>query len=243
MTIARFVCLVEAHLLPEGLALGHTPLEAHLGASTLTAVDLVSSLVFPHALGDGDLGDALADGQGVGAKDCRDALDLEALGPVGSGVLDCLGVLVGGDIDDLSCRQGGVDGPLVDLQVGDTVFDVLQVAANAELALPKALPPSQQVAPCPWRLDAEFSQLVGGEGEEGLPRGELVGMLLEVATDQVQEGRDVGDEGSRRGDEGQLMRPSCVCVEPGDSDGGRDGAGPEEESKGGRDPEEGLHPC
>lgn len=140
----------------------------------------------------------------------------------------------------------------MNLQVGDTVLDVLEVAANAELALPKLLPPSQQVAPCSWGLDAEFSQLVGSKGEEGLPRGELVGVLFEVATDQGQEGIDVGDEGSRPGDdsplvEGSLMRPSCVCVEPGGSDGGsnggRDGAGPEEESKGGLDPEGGLHPC
>lgn len=135
----------------------------------------------------------------------------------------------------------------MDLQVGDTVFNVLEVATDAELALPKPLPPSQQVASCPWGLDAEFSQLVGSEGEEGLPRGELVGMLFEVATDQGQEGRDVGDEGSRLGDEGQLggslMRPSCVCVEPGGSGGGRDGTGPEEKSKGGLDPEGRLHPC
>lgn len=135
----------------------------------------------------------------------------------------------------------------MDLQVSDTVFNVLEVATNAELALPESLPPSQQVASCPWGLDAEFSQLVGSEGEEGLPRGELVGMLFEVATDQGQEGRDVGDEGGRLGDEGQLggnlMRPSCVCVEPRGSGGGRDGAGPEEESKGGLDPEGGLHPC
>lgn len=114
-----------------------------------------------------------------------------------------IGVLAGGDVEDLSCRPDGAL-LLLDLQDGDTVVDVLQVATNAELALPKPLPPSQQVASAPWGLDAEFSELVGIEGEEGLPRGELVGVLLEVATDQGKEGRDVGDEGSRLGDEGQL---------------------------------------
>lgn len=102
MAIAQLICLVEAHLLPKSLALRHTSLEAHLGASTLTTVDLVSSLVFPHALRDGELGDALLDRQGVRANDCRDALDLVTLDLDTFAFRNLLDGLVGGDVDDLS---------------------------------------------------------------------------------------------------------------------------------------------
>lgn len=62
----------------------------------------MSSLVFPHALGDGELSDALGDGQGVGADDGRDAFDLVALGKDALLIGNFLGVLVKGNVDDLS---------------------------------------------------------------------------------------------------------------------------------------------
>lgn len=62
----------------------------------------MSSLVFPHTLSDGELGDALLDRQGIGANDCRNTLDLVALDLDTFAFRNLLDVLVGGDVDDLS---------------------------------------------------------------------------------------------------------------------------------------------
>lgn len=46
-------------------------------------------------------------------------------------------------------------------------------------------------------FDSEFFELGGCEREEGIPRWELGGVLVQAAPDQGQERRNIGHEGAR----------------------------------------------
>lgn len=74
------------------------------------------------------------------------------------------------------------------------VLDEVEVSADTIDALPESVSPPQQIAACPGWLDAEFSQLGRGKGEEGLPGGDLGGVLGEIATDEFEECGGVRNE-------------------------------------------------
>lgn len=181
-------------------------LVADLGPSSLTTVNLPASLVLPHALGSHDLDGAILGGQRIRSDDGLGALDRvarDAAQVLGGGLLDRLAL---GHVDDVLLGDGGVGVVLEDAQLGGARLggDVPQVAADAELAAPEALPPLDQVPPRPGRLDAQLGQLARCEGEERLPRGELGGVRAQAPADELEERRGVGAEGRRLRDHGRV---------------------------------------
>lgn len=111
--------------------------------------------------------------------------------------------------DHLPCAgvlgEGGhlVSGPLRrhlhDSQFRNSLLDLLQITAHTHQAISKPFSPPQQIAPRACGLDTGFPELRGREREEGVPGGDLRGMLSHVASDQSEEGLRIRDEGSRTG--------------------------------------------
>ena len=85
-------------------------------------------------------------------------------------------------------------------QLPDPVLDVVEVAANAELAVPEFFAPAEEVAPGAGGRDAERRELGRGEREERFPGGDLGGVLGELAADEGEEGGGVRAEGRGKWD-------------------------------------------
>ena len=84
-------------------------------------------------------------------------------------------------------------------ELGNAIGDVLAVAADAVLAVAELLAPVEEVFPGAGGLDAEFFELMRGEGEEGFPGGDLGRVGGESPADSGEEAGVVGDEGGRFG--------------------------------------------
>lgn len=74
---------------------------------------------------------------------------------------------------------------------------MLAVAANAVFAIAKLLAPVEEIFPRACGLNADFFELMRGEGEESFPGGDLGRVSGEAATDGGEETGMVGNEGSR----------------------------------------------
>ena len=165
--------------------------------------------ILPHTLRNSNTSARLIlEGQGVGSYDCLGTLDLVPRDPRHLAVRP--GRYAGRHVHDepaLAYRVNGTNTStnpvrLEDPQFGRPVLsDVLQVAADPELAPPEPLPPLEQVAPRARGLDAQLLQLLRRQGEERLPRRELRRVLAEPAPDHGQERLYVRDEGRGRGDD------------------------------------------
>lgn len=66
----------------------------------------------------------------------------------------------------------------------------------------------QKVSSVSGWFDAQFLEFWRGEGEESVPRGKFVGVLVEATADQGEEGRHIGNEWSGLGD--RVRRPCLV---------------------------------